>query len=202
MTRLFEFFQRGGLLMWPLLVLSIAAVAIFIERVLALWREPTDADRWITELRATAPGGPEALRARAADSAAVARLADIAVAHRDDGVAGIVAALDAAGDELVREMEAPLTALRAIAEVAPLLGFLGTVIGLVGAFDAIVAAGSTSPEIVAKGISTALLTTVGGLSVAIPAYLFHGVLSARLDRVASTLERIAVALGPLAAGES
>lgn len=202
MTRLFEFFQRGGLLMWPLLVLSIAAVAIFIERVLALWREPTDADRWITDLRATAPGGPEALRARAADSAAVARLADIAIAHRDDGVAGIVAALDAAGDELVREMEAPLTALRAIAEVAPLLGFLGTVIGLVGAFDAIVAAGSTSPEIVAKGISTALLTTVGGLSVAIPSYLFHGVLSARLDRVASALERIAVALGPLAAGES
>lgn len=181
--RLFEFFMRGGWLMWPLLILSIASVAIALDRFLALWREPAAADPVLEDLANAASHG-----------AGPARLAAVAAAHAGSAVPVREAELEAVGQEIVAGLEAPLNWLRAIAEVGPLLGFLGTVIGMIAAFDNIVEQGTTNPGVVAAGISTALLTTAGGLLVGIPAYLFHSALSGRLDRVAGALERIAAAM--------
>ena len=189
--RLFDFFMRGGWLMWPLLILSVTSVAIALDRYLALWREPAAADPVLADLANAASHG-----------AGPARLAQVAAAHAASAEPVREQELEAVGQEIVASLEAPLGWLRAIAEVGPLLGFLGTVIGMIGAFDNIVAQGTTSPQVVAEGISKALLTTAGGLLVGIPAFLFHSVLSSRLDRVAGALERIAMALVAQPGGEA
>ncbi len=181
--RLLDFFMRGGPVMWPLLACSIASVAIALDRALALWREPASADAVLADL-------PNAAR----HGSGPARLAQVAAAQATADATLREQELEAVGQEIVTTLEAPLGWLRAIAEVGPLLGFLGTVTGMIGAFDNIVAQGTTSPQIVAGGISEALLTTAFGLLVGIPAYLFHSILSSRLDRVAGALERIAAAL--------
>lgn len=197
MTRLYDLFCRGGLLMWPLLALSIAAVAIALERFWTLWREPADAGPTLETLEtAFQEGGPPALLdAGQAAGGSVAVLTSAAVeAAADHGPEQVQAAVETAGRDVVGGLEAPLNGLRAIAEVAPLLGFLGTVIGMIQAFDEIVRQGVGDPAVVAKGISTALLTTAAGLSVAVPAYLLHSILSARLDRISLVLERVGGAL--------
>jgi biopolymer transport protein ExbB len=196
LARLYDYFLRGGWIMWPLLLLSIAAVAIVVERAWALWRENSDPEGTETALKegwagGGAPGLSDAAKSR---GTAVAALVAAGLAHAEDDRATQQAALETYGNELVGRLEAPLQWLRAIGEVAPLLGFLGTVVGMIAAFDAIVAQGTGDPKIVAAGISTAMITTAGGLCVAVPAYVCHSLLSSRLDRIAGTLDRAAHAL--------
>ncbi len=188
--RLLDYFLRGGFLMWPLLACSIAALALAVERAIILYREPTEADRLLDDFAAAQH--PDELREAArARGWLVGSLVDAAIRHRDEPPERLAALLDSLGNELVGHLEAPLGALRAIAEIAPLLGFLGTVTGLIGAFDAIVQQGSTTPHVVAAGVSTALITTAGGLAVGIPAFLACSLLGSRLDRVAAAAERVA-----------
>lgn len=191
--RLLDYFLRGGLLMWPLLACSVAAVAIVIERWLALRREPTDAAR-VTAALAAAVTDEGLLAAARTHGLCVRLLAEAALAQPGLPRERLEQVLDTLGNELVQQMQGPVDWLRAIAEVAPLLGFLGTVTGMIGAFDAIVQQGVTTPAVVAGGVSTALITTAGGLTVGIPAYLFHSALNTRLDRIAGALERVAQAL--------
>lgn len=191
MTRVYELFLRGGFLMWPLLALSLAAVAIAIERALCLWRQDAAAEATADALTcAWRDGGATALEERVQTlSQSTAELAGVALHHAGDRREQLIEAVEIAGKAIVSRLEGPLDGLRAIAEVAPLVGFLGTVLGMISAFDNIVAQGTGDPRVVAGGISVALLTTAGGLMVAIPAFLAHSLLSARLDRVAETLER-------------
>ncbi len=187
--RLLDYFLRGGPLMWPLLVCSVAAAAIVIERWLVLRQAPGDAAPILTALQEATDDG--LVEAGAAHGLAVKLLVAAAVAHRGQTAARLTEVLDTLGNELVQQMQGPVDWLRAIAEVAPLLGFLGTVVGMVGAFDAVTQHGLTTPAVVSGGVSAALICSAGGLLVAVPALLCHHGFSTRLDRIAGALERVA-----------
>jgi len=187
--RLLDYFLRGGPLMWPLLVCSVAAVAIVIERWLVLRQAPGEAAPILASLREA--GNDTLVEVAAGHGLAVKLLVAAAVEHQGQSAARLTEVLDTLGNELVQQMQGPVDWLRAIAEVAPLLGFLGTVVGMIGAFDAVTQQGLTTPAVVAGGVSAALICSAGGLVVAIPALLCHHGLSLRLDRIAGALERVA-----------
>lgn len=112
-----------------------------------------------------------------------------------EGAGGIQASFAIAAGDLVRRMETSLRGLATVAALAPLLGLLGTVIGMIRAFMAIERHGSAvSPALLAGGIWEALLTTAAGLTVAIPCLLFHNLFQGRIERVEGELNRMATEL--------
>ena len=103
-------------------------------------------------------------------------------------------AIEEEGRQVVHKMESYLDILATIAAVTPLLGLLGTVIGMIDVFTAIVTSGVGNPGVLAGGISKALVTTAAGLTVAIPSLLFHRVLSNRVEQFALEMEDNAIQL--------
>jgi len=170
-----EIVIAGGWLMAPIILCSILAVAIILERFLALRRSrvvpqglPDQVQRWaaqeeldnqhIEQLRLSSPLG-EVLAA--------------ALEHRDRRREVIKEAVEDTGRQVVHSLERFLNTLGTIAGVTPLLGLLGTVIGMIRVFSAIMLHGVGDPNEMAGGISEALITTAAGLSVAIPTYFFY-----------------------------
>lgn len=92
------------------------------------------------------------------------------------------------------QLESGLSWIQLFISIAPMLGFLGTVIGMIGAFDAIQAAGDISPNVVAGGIKIALITTVGGLIVAIILQLFYNYLVSKIDSIVVSMEDASISL--------
>lgn len=170
-----EIVIAGGWLMAPILLCSVLAVAIILERFLALRRArvlpqglPDQVQRWasqeeldhqhIEQLRLSSPLG-EVLAA--------------ALEHRDRRREVIKEAVEDAGRQVVHGLERFLNTLGTIAGITPLLGLLGTVIGMIRVFSAIMVHGVGDPNEMAGGISEALITTAAGLTVAIPTYFFY-----------------------------
>lgn len=170
-----EIVIAGGWLMAPIILCSILAVAIILERFLALRRSrvvpqglPDQVQRWaaqeeldsqhIEQLRLSSPLG-EVLAA--------------ALEQRDRRREVIKEAVEDTGRQVVHSLERFLNTLGTIAGVTPLLGLLGTVIGMIRVFSAIMLHGVGDPNEMAGGISEALITTAAGLSVAIPTYFFY-----------------------------
>jgi biopolymer transport protein ExbB len=110
-------------------------------------------------------------------------------------------ALEEEGRQVVHDLERYLNTLGTIAAIAPLLGLLGTVIGMIKVFTAITSAGVGNPAVLAGGISEALITTAAGLSVAIPALIFHRYLSGKVDRLVVAMEAQALKMIEVMQGE-
>jgi len=198
-TALLELFADGGVMMYPLLGCSLLALGVILGKAYTLWQ----AGRWS---RGVAAAVLE--RARAGDLAGATRLAAsapgpvAALLHaglrraQDPGAgdADIEQALRSAGSAELGFLERGLAALATIANVAPLIGFLGTVAGMISAFGAIAAAGEIEPRLVAGGIKVALITTAAGLLVAVPSNLAYNYFVTRLDRLMVEMERASAAL--------
>ena len=170
-----EIVIAGGWLMVPILLCSVIALAIILERFVALNRRrvlppglPDQVQRWaaqevldrqyIEELRLSSPLG---------------RVLAAALDHRDRGRDLIKEAVEDTGRQVVHSLERFLNTLGTIAGITPLLGLLGTVIGMIRVFSAILMHGVGDPNEMAGGISEALITTAAGLTVAIPAFFFY-----------------------------
>jgi biopolymer transport protein ExbB len=170
-----EIMLAGGWLMLPIILCSIIAVAIIIERFLALrsarvmpatvpgqvrqWAQQQELDaKHIEQLRRSSPLG---------------RVLSAALDNRDRAREIIKEAVEDTGRHVVHELERFLNTLGTIAGMAPLLGLLGTVVGMIKVFSAIMVQGVGDPNELAGGISEALITTAAGLTVAIPAYFFY-----------------------------
>ncbi len=187
--------QSGGWLMAPILLCSVAALAIGIERGWALHRSRVlpkgllgDAQRWVRDGAAEPP--PRALAAGSPLGRVLA--AGIANARRSrsltkEAMAEAVAAVS-------HDLERYLTSLGVIASIAPLLGLLGTVVGMIEVFSALMVDGAGHSEALAGGISEALVTTAAGLTVAIPSLMLHRFLLRRVDDLVVELERQAAHL--------
>lgn len=203
-----ELMQSGGWLMVPILACSVAAAAICIERA------------WV--LRASRVAPDDLLdTARAADAAArfgnvtsdspLGRilLAGLASTQGDRGLMDrdpmdrdlMKEAMEGAAGPVVHEMERHLTLLGTIAAISPLLGLLGTVIGMIQVFTTLVADGVANPGLLAEGISKALVTTAAGLGVAIPALFFHRYFLRRVDELAVSMEHAASRLVEMVCGD-
>lgn len=188
--------KAGGGMMIPIVLASIIALTIILERLwmlrrkrlmagnpldlVALWREKGQVNSVrIAELERMSPLG-EILGAglRGSESVEMMRTR-----------------IEDAGRHVAHEMERYLNTLGTIALISPLLGLLGTVVGIIDVFQAITAstsAGAVNPELLAGGIAKALITTAGGIIVAVPAFIFHRYFRGLVDELVIEMERDAI----------
>lgn len=197
MTEFYELVQQGGWLMAPLGLCSLVALAIVIERAAALRRDkviPPEIVRILHEFGNSGGATPShSLAVCQRTHGAFARIAEELIQLRHLSHAQLLETMHAVGRTHVARLERGLTLLEIIAGISPLIGLLGTVLGMVTVFDAITQDGLGNPQVLAAGISQALVTTIAGLCVAIPALAFHGIYSKRVDELAIEMQERATA---------
>jgi biopolymer transport protein ExbB len=187
---MFEIVKAGGIVMVPIILCSILAVAITLERLWTLRSqrvvpaELTDKVWQWVENRALSDKQILALQQHSPLGRVLA--AGLANRHRDRAV--MIGAIEDAGRHVVHDLERFLNMLGTIAAISPLLGLLGTVTGMIVTFQAITIFGAGDPKAMASGISQALVTTVQGLCVAIPMVLAHTLVSGRARKITQFLE--------------
>ncbi len=192
-----NFLFRGGVLMVPIVLCSIIGLALILDRF-------NTYRKMRLEGFAVAGGVRQAL-GRDDTAAAIGHLEGDesagglvlaeALARFHEGSGSIQSSFALAAGELIRRMEVSLRGLATVATLAPLLGLLGTVIGMIRAFMVIEGQGTNvSPALLAGGIWEALLTTAAGLTVAIPCLMFHNLFQGRIERVEGELSRMATEL--------
>lgn len=172
---MFEIIKSGGWLMLPLIISSIIAMAIIAERFWFLQKKkvlPPDLVKKVMRLIEDNKMDDGVLR-RLRNSSSLGVILAAGIANRNHDRDVMKEAIEEAGRQVVHELERFLNTLGTIATVSPLLGLLGTVVGMIQAFSAIVEQGVGDPAILAGGISVALITTATGLTVAIPSLIFH-----------------------------
>ncbi len=188
---LWEFFVKGGPLMWPLLACSVVALAIIVERAFALRQSriiPKDLIEEVERLvRMGRLGDIEQLLKRNTSPICPVIMAAIKNAGMRREI--IKDYMEEAGAGEAYSIERYLDILGIIAAIAPLLGFLGTVTGMLTSFQAVSASGSHSSQLLAAGISEALITTVAGLAIGIPVYVCYRLLVVRSDYLVMEMEK-------------
>ncbi len=181
----------GGPLMIPLVICSVIAVYIFVERVRTVNKANVSSDAFMAKIKELVQkgdiNGAKILCAQYDNP--VARMIEKGVARIGSPLKNIEASIENVGKIEVFRLEKNLSVLATIAGAAPMIGFLGTVIGMVSAFIAIAQEeGSVSPKLLADGIYTAMITTVAGLVVGIIAYLGYNYLVTRVSKVVHKME--------------
>ncbi len=195
-----QLFERGGILMYPIAACAILALGILIERWVALQRNrvaPRTLMASVLRLVRERKYGETESTVAAHDSS-VAALIQVGIKHRGRRREVLRDAFEEAGRQELAYLERHVGALGTIANVAPLLGLLGTVAGMIQAFQQVVVQvaqeSSVDPGHLASGIWAALITTAAGLTVAIPAFLAFRFLQSRIDRYAVEMEDFSLQL--------
>lgn len=186
--------HQGGWVMWALLAFSIVALGTALERVIALKRAGTDVSSLIARLREALvrkKSEANAIEVCSAAGGSAARVARTALYRFSRSTAQLERVLERESMLEVRRLGRGLVILATIANVAPLLGFLGTVTGMIDSFQAIWQSGLGNPAAVALGISEALLTTAAGLVVAVPTQIVYNALGSRVDKITGDVEATA-----------
>lgn len=189
-----EMFNKGGWAMWPILALLVFGIAISLERLWTLSRASVNTRKFLATIKkALNEGGVEAATEVCANTRGpVASIFHAGLLRVDRGIEHVEKAIMNAGSIEMAFLEKGLVWLGTVISVAPMLGFLGTVWGMVEAFRAIEQANDISPSIVAGGISTALLTTLFGLVVAILIQIANNYFISRVDSLIVDMEESSV----------
>jgi biopolymer transport protein ExbB len=191
---MWTFFIRGGPIMYPLLICSLISMAIIVERII-FWlsakreREPL----LISEMLQLAEKGhyEKAVQRARGSRDYIARVLLEGIVHRNYSLSQ---ALEMGAEEEVKRMRKNLTILDTIITLAPLLGILGTVMGIIDSFHLLGAAGIESPRVVTEGIAQALITTATGLAIAIMTLIPYNYFLSRIERTAREIEKFASSL--------
>ncbi len=180
-----ELFYDGGWAMYPLLLLLIIGVAVAIERVYNLSRSSIDAASFFTDLEeALESGGPAAAAELCSQTRGpVASIIHAGLQRLERGLDQVEKAIDNNGAVEMAFLERGMVWLSTVANLAPMIGFLGTVSGMINAFQAIKEAGDVEPSMVAGGISEALITTAAGLIVGILIQFCYNFCANRIDKI-------------------
>ncbi len=191
-----EVMRSGGWLMLPIVICSILSLGIILERFFALRRAVVVPSGLTVEVeRALMQGRLDADRIAALRRGSVlGRVLAAGLACAAKTPARLREAIEEAGRHAVHDLERYLNALGTIAATTPLLGLLGTVIGMIKVFAAITTAGVGDPQILAGGIYEALITTAAGLSVGIPSLMFHRYFRGRINELTVEIEQQALRL--------
>ena len=186
-----NYFFRGGIMMYPLFLASVLALAIIINKLQVLSRARTGEREVMSRIKGLVDQKriEQAVAVCNNSKGPVASILKAGLSQYDKGQKAMEDAFETQASEEVPLLESYLPALATIAAVSTLMGFTGTVIGMIRAFDSIAAASATSPAIVASGISEALITTATGLLIAIPTLLFYRYFVHRVDKLVSEIER-------------
>jgi biopolymer transport protein ExbB len=192
-----KFIEGGPAFMALPLLCLILGLAIALERIISLFFLSINTKKFVNDIdSALASGGIESAKNIARDTRGP--VASIYYQGLDRASQGNIDAVEKAvlsyGSVQMGQMEKGLVWLSLFIALAPMLGFMGTVIGMIGAFDAIEQAGDISPAVVASGIKVALLTTVAGLIVAIILQLFYNYLVSKIDGMVNTMEDASISL--------
>ncbi len=187
---LVEFFNKGGRFMWALLTLSIIGLAVTIERAITLRKASTDVRKLMEGVVGALKKGnmDKALDVCENTRGPIPQILHAGLTKVNRGQAAVEKAIETAGIIEMSFLERGLIILATVANVGPLLGFLGTVSGMIAAFEAIAQAEQVSAKLVASGISEALITTMSGLIIAIPFQIAHNLFVQRIDRFVVEME--------------
>jgi len=192
MRTLPELLANGGLMLWFILLVSAAGVVVFIERFLHYHRAQINSTEFLTGVRTVLKRDNvvEALSICDATPGPVARLVKTAIVNRDHGRERVREALEEAGLLEVPRLEHKLNFLATIAQLAPLLGLLGTVLGFIKTFSSIQGQGLYAHlGDLSTGIWQALICAAAGLAVAIPAHAGYNYLVSRVNSIVLDMER-------------
>lgn len=183
--------EKGGWIMAILGVLSVIAVYIFIERYLVISRSSREDKNFMNNIREFIMSGKldSAKALCQTNNSPIGRMIEKGLRRLGKPLNDINAAIENVGKLEVSQLEKNVAGLATIAGAAPMLGFLGTVIGMIRAFyDMSMAGNNINIELLSQGIYQAMITTVGGLIVGIMAYIFYNVLVARIQKIVNILE--------------
>lgn len=171
--------------MWPLLLMLFFGLVVAFERFYTLSKAQVNAKDFFAQIQeAFKQGGPEAAAEVCSNTRGpVASVLHAGLLRLDRGLDHVEKAMTESGAVEMAFLEKGMVWLSTVANIAPLLGFLGTVSGMIGAFESIAAAGDVEPSIVASGISEALITTAAGLVIAIPIQAFHNYFVSKIDKI-------------------
>lgn len=191
-----EFLRSGGWLMLPILACSVISLAIIIERSLALRRSVVTPAGLSADIdRAIAQGQLDVDRiASLRRGSALGQVLAAGLATAQSDPERVQEAVEDAGRHVIHGLERYLNALGTIAATTPLLGLLGTVIGMIKVFAAITTSGVGDPQVLAGGIYEALITTAAGLSIGIPSLMFHRYFRGRINELTVEIEQQALRL--------
>ena len=191
-----ELFLAGGAFMWPILALFVLGLGYVIERFWTLSRASINTRKFLARLHnALQEGGVEAAAAECEKTPGpVASILHAGLSRADKGLEHVEKAISNAGSIEMAFLEKGMIVLATVIVLAPMLGFTGTVSGMVRAFDAIKKANDISPAIVAGGISEALLTTLFGLVVAMTIQIFYNYFTSKIDKLIIDMEESSVEL--------
>lgn len=185
-----EIFQKGGVLMYPILACSVISLAIFFDRfwtyyALKRLSQPLYAQVENFLLRNQAA---EAIQLCERQNSALGRILQVPLRNLGASRSYLKTLVEEVGRRETAVLERYLGLLATIATITPLLGLLGTVLGMIRAFTLIASQGVGTPATLGGGISEALITTAAGMSVAVPTILLHKYLSSRVDRAVLDME--------------
>lgn len=191
LSNLLDIISKGGILMYPIIATSIVALAIVIERFLSLRRASINTRDFMQEMRSILRQNRIQDAIEMCDNTAgpIARIMKAGILKRNRSKEDIREAIQDAGHLEIPRLERYMSALATCANIAPLLGLLGTVAGMIKAFAEIQAkAGQVNPGDLAEGISNALVTTAAGLTVAIPTLIVYNYFVSRVDSMVLEME--------------
>jgi len=190
MQSLWDVLIKGGVLMIPLAILFIAAVFFFIERLIAIRRASRIEDNFMSIIRDhIISGNVAAARSLAKNNThPVARIIDKGIQRIGKPIDAIEKSMDNVGVLEMYKMEKNLSILSIIARIAPLFGFLGTIVGMLQLFKGIAGSTEYTPNTIADGIYVKMITSATGLIIGILTFIGHSYLTAQINRVENKMD--------------
>ena len=189
-----QYFHDGGNFMWPILVALVFGLVFTLERIYSLMMSRIDSETFFDDITKVIDndGAEAALELCEQTQGPVSAIFHAGLSRLHRGLAEVEKAIQNAGGLEMAFLEKNMIWLNTVITIAPMLGFTGTVIGMISAFDAIKAANDISPAVVAGGISQALLTTAFGLVVAMIIQTFQNLFVSRIDKLVLEMEEQSV----------
>lgn len=186
----YDFFIKGGPVMWPLLICSIVALTVAVERLIYMWRVDLSTNEELLQTVFRAAGAGDYNKAievgeNASDSSV--RVIAYGLQHRDHGLSET---MQVEAERHIDKMKRGMSVLDTIITMAPLLGILGTVTGIIKSFNLLSDSGMPDPRIATSGLAEALITTVAGLVIALATLVPFNYLTSKIQRIARRLEHI------------
>lgn len=200
---LLQYFKDGGPVMWPLLACSIAALTVILYKAYQFVSIRGDGEPLLERIEAFVRAGQpdEARKACEKVRGPVAALVKTGLGRLGSPKSLVREAVQDAGLHELASLESFLPLLQTVGTISPLLGFLGTVLGMINAFFAVAKFGLGDPSVISSGVAQALITTATGLIIAVPAFAFYNYFVARVNAYSVQMERAASHVITLVAGD-
>lgn len=191
-----KFIEGDPIWMAPVLICLLIGLAIVIERIISLFLSGINTQKFVNRIEELIKTkGVEAAKEECRNTKGpIASIYYQGLDRIDEGIDKVEHAVQSYGSVQMGQMEKGMVWISLFIALAPMLGFLGTVIGMIQAFDKIAEVGDISPTIVASGIKVALLTTVAGLIVAIILQIFYNLILSKIDSIANEMEDASISL--------